>query len=174
MNKFGQAFVERIRQAFSAEQEPYEGDVFIEAYYFDDERVYESSKAFIGKRWHELPLEIVVRTKDNMYLMTSEAFFHFFPAFLIAVIEETNEADTLIDTLLFCMNPEQLEDTPERKQSLTKAISMFNLEQLQTIVSYFEEFTKIFPTDRYIFSPDDDVKIKGCIAFLRKIMSQKV
>ncbi len=87
---------------------------------YDDDYVRE---CFTGKTWKELASidELHGGTSSALSFLTSEAFVYFLPAFLVATLEDVEEADTI---------PEGIES---RLSYDLKANELLTTEQLQLV-----------------------------------------
>lgn len=92
-----------IRDAFGeAENTP---DVIFKPsadWYFDMDQ---ASADFIGRKWFEMPIDILIRHRDRLSWMTPEAFHFYLPAFLLAVIHEREQVDVLHENILSKLIP---------------------------------------------------------------------
>ena len=149
MNK--EKLIENIKEAFC--NEIYIGDNNI--VYNNSENHLECAelkKGFIGKKWQDLNHELIFEYKDSLPFFSIEGLKYYTPAFLIDILHDYYESDTLIDNLLSVMTLPQEIDTVImanniKKYSIDEKIPEFNFEeflysQLDTTNERVTEFIK--------------------------------
>ena len=131
MNK--DRLVEKVKQIFDTEI--YVGDNNI-VYNNSPEHLEcsELKKAFIGKKWQHLNHEVIFENKDSLPFFSMYGLKYYTPAFMIDILNDYYEADTLSDNLISLMTLPQEIDTVVmakniKKFALDKQVPEFNFEQ---------------------------------------------
>ena len=88
-----------IREAFPVDLPP---EVLIQ---HSCNECYSLQKAFIGKRWTEVPGITIVENYDKLPLFTPEAFAFYVPAFMTFVLREATQDDSVLEFLIYSLSP---------------------------------------------------------------------
>ena len=93
-----QALTQAICHAFSAGSYP--GDTNL-VYNNSDEHwdCKATREAFKGKQWQELDNDFIFNERDRIFFLSKEGFRYYLPAFLIALVNNFYEMDTLCDII---------------------------------------------------------------------------
>src|SRR4051812_4881607 len=70
-----------------------------------DPEAEEVARAFDGKRWAQVTPELVRENKDALPLLTPEAFYYYFPAYMLACVRARDLVDTAWDSAIFNLTP---------------------------------------------------------------------
>ena len=65
----------------------------------------EVCNAFKGKFWQDLNVEFLLEHYDALFVFTADAYQYFLPAFLVAITKYYDQADYLVDTVIFIFLP---------------------------------------------------------------------
>ena len=58
-----------------------------------------------GRRWDEVPLEVLRARAESLPLLTPAAFRYYLPTFMLGVVNHYNEVDVAGDSVLFNLTP---------------------------------------------------------------------
>lgn len=94
----------RLLEGFSAT--PYPGDEHLVTVQggTDPERR-ELERAFKGKDWRDVSVEMVRDHKEALPLFTPAAFRYYLPAYMAGCVESPREVDVALDSVLFMLTP---------------------------------------------------------------------
>ncbi|MCV9930661.1 hypothetical protein OIU80_00065 [Flavobacterium sp. LS1R47] len=141
--------IEKIKIAF--EREKYPGDNNI---------VYNNSKdhfecndlknQFIGKKWNEITNDLLFENKDALPFFSKEGFKYYLPSFMIFILNDYYESDTLSDNLISLLTlPQEIDLVVMAKDinkfELDKKVPEFDFEsflyqQLETVDERVKSF----------------------------------
>lgn len=93
-----QELIAEIREAFA--NEVYPGDTNIVTPFEGDSEREEFADSFRGKTWQSVPNELLFYERDSLPFFTPAGYKYYLPAFLIFVVDDYYEADTLTDNLI--------------------------------------------------------------------------
>jgi hypothetical protein len=65
----------------------------------------EIAAAFRGKRWDELPLELLTYHHEALFFMTPEAYRYFLPAYLTACMGGVRRAGNIVSAVISSLTP---------------------------------------------------------------------
>jgi hypothetical protein len=123
--------------------------------------------------WQEIPFESLTRNRSMLSYMPERAFHFFLPAFLRASILDPLEADVMIDSVECGLDPGDLEDEWYGETNRTfypKFVArsrLFNREQVETIILFFETYQEIYPPELWSYSEREYKLIERSLRFWR-------
>lgn len=144
-----ETLIEEIKKAF--ENEKYPGDNNL--VYNNSREHYECNELknqFIGKKWFEITNELLFENKDALPFFSKEGFKYYLPSFMIYIINDYYESDTLSDNLISILTlPQEIDLAIMAKDihkfELNKKVPEFDFEkylyeQLETINKRVKDF----------------------------------
>jgi hypothetical protein len=153
--------IQLIANAFDDADFPSENAVFIPSagHIFDiDQATTELGK----KHWRDISVNTLQRNKDRISYLTPQAFHFYFPAFLTGIIKTPHAVDVLRENIIASLTPSKNEFTQPIFESRART---FNTRQVEAILSFFENYTAIYPPDKWSFSIDDQIQVQTAIDF---------
>lgn len=137
-----QELAEEIRKAYKEVEYPGE----------DHFELGHEVESFRGYTWQDIPIDILILRRDELHYLTPEAFAYFLPAFLIAILLNSNEVDSLHPNLLFfyLVPPQNIdgkssEYTDYRRQRLSKIREILTASQKRAIFKVYDMYSDLFP-----------------------------
>lgn len=121
---------QQISQAFS--DSSYPGDDNISVPTYDDEG---TTEYFKGRKWFGHSVEDLRRHSSSLTFFTNEAFCYFVPAYMLAVIEDAEAADVIIDHLWSDLSPPK---NDINRPSFQGKWALFTAAQKFAIVEFME------------------------------------
>jgi hypothetical protein len=96
----------KILEAFGATHYPGDKNLVTDQSGYDPE-CREVLRAFKGKDWKNVSVEMVRKYKDALPLFTPAAFQYYLPAYMIACLDSYYDVDTALDSVLFNLTPQE-------------------------------------------------------------------
>lgn len=153
MTDIRQRFVQKIRTTFKTKLESTQ--IFVETapqYFNADVAVSE----LLYDNWYEVPLDALIKHRNNLAFLTPHAFRFYLPAILTACILHTDEVDTLVTNVEFDLMP------PKPNQTVYPIFQAradtFTPDECAVIASYFENHADLFPTDYWKIKETERIK----------------
>ena len=115
--------VREIQEAFA--NVPYPGDDNISAPTYDDEGTLEY---FAGTKQEGHSVEDLRYHSAALSFFTLDAFLYYLPAYVVAVLQDPEEADIIYDSLIFHFN----------RAASGKIVHLLSPAQRQAMIKYFE------------------------------------
>jgi hypothetical protein len=154
-----------INAAFSV---PYpEGDtIFIPSadHIFDAKEAMEALKV---AHWQDIDFKLLERNRDRMSYLTPKAFVFYLPAFWTISILKPRDVDVMLNNVIFYLSPSSHQGL---QKLLEERIEVLNLEQIATILRFFENFDEIFPFTEWAFT---EREIADSVSFWDKTLKNR-
>jgi hypothetical protein len=97
----------------------------------------EVADSFRGKRWKDMPLQLIRQHSQSLPLFTPLAFRYYLPAFMCALVDSYYDADILRDTVLFNLTPPPKRVGPDWDFFWARA-NQFRVKEIDAICSFLE------------------------------------
>jgi hypothetical protein len=143
-----------IRDIFTAERPQDMLFVDTAGQYFDVESASSDLKC---KYWSELPIEALIKHRNIIGFLNDDGFYFYFPAFLSAIISEPYKVDTLTESVVYYLTPDESNDVPY--QRFLRKVSKFSQREASVIARFFDAYFDLFPLDKWSHSSRDIGKI---------------
>lgn len=120
-------------------------DAFATVTYPGDDRLvsnpdyYESDdviKAFRGKHWRDISLDVLVDNQLNLGLLSPEGFYFYLPRFLVAALLHADEVGVLWETVFYTLTPPESEG--KDMEWLLKVASLLDSRQKAAVRRFVE------------------------------------
>ena len=144
-----ETLIDEIKKAFENEEYPGDNNLV----YNNSREHYECNELknqFIGKKWFEITNELLFENKDALPFFSKEGFKYYMPSFMIYIINDYYESDTLSDNLISILTlPQEIDLAIMAKDinkfELNKKVPEFDFEkylyeQLETINERVKDF----------------------------------
>jgi hypothetical protein len=128
---------DEIREAFPAS--PIPSQIISEELLYDSERQ-EIVDAFSGRSWHELSTEELRYHDIALSCYTPRGFAYYLPAYLLAIVDDLERADILVDGTLYHLRPRA--GFTEKLRARMEALSS---QQRQAVAHFAEYLRDLFP-----------------------------
>jgi hypothetical protein len=162
--------IQLIADTFDNADFPSENAVFIPSagHVFDiDHATIELGK----KHWGDVSISTLKRNKDRISYLTPQAFHFYIPAFLIAIAKKPQEIDVLRENIIASLSPSKNEFIQHILDSRART---FNTRQIEAILTFFKNYTAIYPPDKWSYSIDDQIQVQGAIDFWENILTDSI
>ena len=133
---------ESIRQAFPIVA--YSGKITNRDLELDDPSLDEEKDlhdALKGKRWSDIPRELLLSLPDGYVLLSDAAFVSFLPAWLLYALENIDGENEVRNFVVYAFSPKH-DMVPDTTNQILDRLRLLNPEQRSTVRSLLEEFTK--------------------------------
>ncbi len=142
--------IRRIRRAFAGTVRPNSNDIIIGNPYDDmeSEELYEKLKDL---NWVKIPSNVAWHRPDLLSYLTPDALRYFLPGYIIACIDDPDEADVLSDRVLWELAPiDVLGQRVDGTGPLGRLINGMTREQHEAVYAYlsFEYRNAVDEIDR--------------------------
>ena len=163
--------IETIKEAFMMEKYP--GDDFLS----DTSDTYERDlieQNFIGKFWQDMDKEFMLKNRDSIYFFSKYGFKYYLPGFLLAIIEDFDELDTLPDIIVGMLSVPEKEDIIElytKVKSYPKITGVIeiNFDELEETMLKSFEGDKQWKLERLNeFNKEQCIAIKMFLEYMKK------
>jgi hypothetical protein len=116
----------------------------------DDWESAELLKDFLGKKWKDLTIDLIVPKHGNdLFLLTNEAYRYYLPGFMLLMLNSFYESDILADAVISSLNPFFSE-----LDRFLKRISEFSTPQKKVIKEFLEYIKDTHSGDSPFFKKD--------------------
>ncbi len=137
-------------------QTPYPGDEKVAAYARYGRTIADSLR---GKHWSEVPLDVMVRHRWEIFLLTPVTFRFYAPSFMLATLMYYDQMDTLPDNLLFSLTPQRQEHinnyfAGELNDYFSRRAAAFNTEEKAAILAFVEAYAQLYPLPNRLYDVD--------------------
>ncbi len=105
---------------------------------YDDEG---TQQHFWRTEWRDHSVKMLRQHESALVFFTPEAYHYYLPAFIIVAVVEPEEADVILDGIIFSLNRAFLGD------GLPDVISLFSQQQREALASYVE-YSRHHPASR--------------------------
>lgn len=150
MRKDERTIKQIICKAFA--QIPYPGDNYIvDNYPWDDSERNAVLEYFIGKSWGDINYKRLNHDYEMdpsacLSFMSDQAYRYYLPAFLLLCLESYDEADIIVNNVIYSLSPPEDSHSNAMKKFLSR-MSEFTLEQKTSIRSFLEYIQELHGND---------------------------
>ena len=92
--------------------------------------------------WRAIPLDVIIAYRGELPFFAIQGFRYYLPAFLVAALRHPVEVDTLLDNLIFNLDPKTYEFSGQR---FTEIVNSFTLDEKRSILNFLGNYMQFFP-----------------------------
>lgn len=140
ISKKSETLVKNINESFSDAEYPGDDNIVYDntGYHLECNEV---ADAFRGKKWNEVPLEVLRYNHEGLFFFTAQGYRYYLPAYLRAAVQSYKVASNILGTVVFSLTP----PTTEGPKTIEFHRKMEGFEPSQKkVIKEFLEFVAEF------------------------------